>query len=190
MKMATGHGARASALLVFSLGVLLAVSGVAPAFGFSVKTLQGLGQPASHSEQGLKADRFEGFDSHLEQFPRSQALPELPPKLKAEDECEEAYGLLPCSKSVGGNIFLLVAYGYLMLQAAQCLSEGSELLLTVVNPGLIGGLLLPVLGCLPDAILIAGTPSGRPACLPDPYFRRRAGCRRRRGYKFLHLRFP
>lgn len=70
------------------------------------------------------------------------------------ESCEENYGFFPCSTTFGGNLFLLLVYGYLLLVAAQCLSEGSELLLTVLNPGIIGGLLLPILGALPDALLI------------------------------------
>ncbi|KAH7297688.1 hypothetical protein KP509_25G007100 [Ceratopteris richardii] len=68
--------------------------------------------------------------------------------------CQEAYGLFPCSNSLPGNLFLILAYGFLLLTAAKLISKGSEQLLEVMNPGLIGGLLLPVLGALPDAALI------------------------------------
>lgn len=71
-------------------------------------------------------------------------------------ECEEHYGFLPCSVSLGGNASLLVIWGFMMLQAAQLLSDGSELLLTVMSPGIIGGLVLPILGAFPDALLITG----------------------------------
>jgi hypothetical protein len=40
------------------------------------------------------------------------------------------------------------------LQGAGLLAEGSELLLEIVNPGIIGGVVLPVLGALPDALII------------------------------------
>ena len=49
----------------------------------------------------------------------------------------------------------MFGYGYLLLQGANFLSDGSELRLEVLSPGLIGGLLLPVLGALPDALVIA-----------------------------------
>ncbi|GBF88403.1 hypothetical protein Rsub_01115 [Raphidocelis subcapitata] len=45
-------------------------------------------------------------------------------------------------------------FGYILLQGAGLLAEGSELLLEVVDPGIIGGVLLPVLGALPDALII------------------------------------
>ncbi|KAF5728270.1 hypothetical protein HS088_TW21G00415 [Tripterygium wilfordii] len=41
-----------------------------------------------------------------------------------------------------------------MFTAATYLSGGSELLLEILGPGIIGGLFLPVLGALPDAMLI------------------------------------
>ncbi|EKX52502.1 hypothetical protein GUITHDRAFT_159252 [Guillardia theta CCMP2712] len=45
-------------------------------------------------------------------------------------------------------------YGALLLKGANLISDGSELLLEVLDPGLIGGLLLPVLGALPDSAMI------------------------------------
>ncbi|XP_068665143.1 sodium/calcium exchanger NCL1-like [Aristolochia californica] len=74
--------------------------------------------------------------------------------LSASQTCEQTYGFLPCTSSVLGNLFLAIVYGYLMFEAATCLATGSELLLTLLGPGIIGGLFLPILGALPDAILI------------------------------------
>jgi len=96
---------------------------------------------------------------------QSREVAELPPWLGRVfgkwgigegKECEEQYGIMPCSVSLGGNAALLVIYGYMLLKAAQLLSDGSELLLTVVSPGIIGGLVLPILGAFPDALLITG----------------------------------
>uniref|UniRef100_A0A5B7A0T4 EF-hand domain-containing protein n=1 Tax=Davidia involucrata TaxID=16924 RepID=A0A5B7A0T4_DAVIN len=72
----------------------------------------------------------------------------------ASDSCDQTYGFLPCTTTVLGNLFLIIVYGYLMYQAATFLSNGSELLLEILGPGLVGGLLLPILGALPDAMLI------------------------------------
>lgn len=87
------------------------------------------------------------------------AAAELPPflRLHAEEEaCEETYGFLPCTNSGLGNLFLILLYGYLMFLAATYLSAGSELLLEILGPGIVGGLFLPILGALPDALLILG----------------------------------
>lgn len=48
----------------------------------------------------------------------------------------------------------MVIYGYILLCGANVLSEGSEMLLQILNPGIIGGLVLPVLGALPDSLII------------------------------------
>ncbi|XP_074319301.1 sodium/calcium exchanger NCL-like [Silene latifolia] len=71
-----------------------------------------------------------------------------------EEECEQTYGFLPCTKTWLGNMFLILVYGYLMFMAATYLSNGSELLLEILGPGVVGGLFLPILGALPDAMLI------------------------------------
>ncbi|XP_022976461.1 sodium/calcium exchanger NCL-like [Cucurbita maxima] len=71
-----------------------------------------------------------------------------------EESCEQSYGFLPCTTSVLGNMFLIIVYGYLMFLAAKYLSAGSELLLEILGPGIVGGLFLPALGALPDAMLI------------------------------------
>lgn len=79
---------------------------------------------------------------------RKQALKGAP------KPCEETYGLFPCSSSLTGSIFLTVTYGFLLLKGANLISDGSELLMEVLDPGLIGGLVLPVLGALPDSAMI------------------------------------
>ncbi|KAL5729968.1 hypothetical protein ACHQM5_002855 [Ranunculus cassubicifolius] len=71
-----------------------------------------------------------------------------------EETCEESYGFLPCTTTVVGNIFHIIVYGYLMFIAAKCLSSGSEHLLEILGPGLVGGLFLPMIAALPDSILI------------------------------------
>jgi len=81
----------------------------------------------------------------------------------AEEKCEQSYGFLPCTTTVLGNLFLVLTYGFLMYKAATYLSTGSELLLEIMGPGLVGGLLLPILGALPDALLVLGSLSSSPS---------------------------
>jgi Ca2+/Na+ antiporter len=51
-------------------------------------------------------------------------------------------------------IFLLLTYGYILFRASGFISDGAELLLLVLSPGLVGGLLLPLLGSLPDGLIV------------------------------------
>ncbi|OMO74858.1 Calcium-binding EF-hand [Corchorus capsularis] len=78
----------------------------------------------------------------------------LKPQFSAEESCEQTYGFLPCTTTALGNLFLIIVYGYFMYLAATYLSNGSELLLEILGPGIVGGLFLPILGALPDAMLI------------------------------------
>lgn len=71
--------------------------------------------------------------------------------------CQQSYGFLPCTTTVLGNLFLVLAYGFLMFKGAMYLSAGSELLLEILGPGLVGGLLLPILGALPEALIVLGS---------------------------------
>ncbi|KAL6629413.1 hypothetical protein ACP70R_029178 [Stipagrostis hirtigluma subsp. patula] len=81
-------------------------------------------------------------------------LPSEAAPAAAGEGCEMTYGFLPCTDTAGGNLFLVLAYGFLMFKAATYLSAGSELLLEILGPGIVGGLFLPILGALPDAMLI------------------------------------
>lgn len=91
----------------------------------------------------------------------------LNPFVSAEESCEQTYGFLPCTTTVLGNMFLILVYGYLMFIAATYLSNGSELLLEILGPGIVGGLFLPILGALPDAMLILGNVNDSFFCLFD-----------------------
>lgn len=73
------------------------------------------------------------------------------------DLCKQTYGFMPCSTTWIGNLFLILVYAYLMYVSATYLSTGSELLLEILSPRIVGGLFLPILGALPDAILILGS---------------------------------
>jgi hypothetical protein len=68
------------------------------------------------------------------------------------DSCLEK--LFPCSQTVVGNLILMCAYGFVLSCGAKLISDGAEMLLEVSNPVIVGGLVLPILGALPDAAMI------------------------------------
>ena len=59
-------------------------------------------------------------------------------------------------------IFMMGVYGYILMIGSQTISSGSEMLLLIYGPGIVGGLLIPILGAIPDCaiILISGLGSG------------------------------
>ena len=66
----------------------------------------------------------------------------------------------PICNNLPAALFLNFVYGFGLLQAANLIADGSELLLEVLSPGLVGGLLLPVLGAVPDAAVIVASGLG------------------------------
>ncbi|XP_057531274.1 sodium/calcium exchanger NCL-like [Amaranthus tricolor] len=78
-------------------------------------------------------------------------------EVEEEESCKETYGFLPCTSTALGNSFLIVVYGYMMFSGATYLSNGCELLLEILGPGVIGGSLLPVIASLPEGIIILAT---------------------------------
>lgn len=115
-----------------------------------------LAEPASLASDGV-SPRESDAGTILQVWRRSA--------VSGDGSCEQSYGVLPCTTTALGNLFLLLVYGYLMFLAATYMSNGSELLLEILGPGIIGGLFLPALGALPDAILILGKPARSPAFL-------------------------
>ncbi|KAI3753706.1 hypothetical protein L2E82_25767 [Cichorium intybus] len=74
--------------------------------------------------------------------------------VEATEACKSTYGFLPFTNTTLGSLFLVLVYGYLMFLAAMYLSSGSELLLHMLGPGLVGGLLVPIFGAVPEAMII------------------------------------
>ena len=69
-----------------------------------------------------------------------------------EKPCTEGY--FPCSDTMVGILILLFFYGVLLAFGAKFISDGSELLLEILDPGIIGGVLIPLLGAVPDTAIV------------------------------------
>jgi hypothetical protein len=52
-------------------------------------------------------------------------------------------------------LFLFAVYGYVLMNASNMISDGSEFLLLVpAYAGIVGSIVLPILGAVPDGMLI------------------------------------
>jgi len=61
----------------------------------------------------------------------------------------------PADVGTTGLLWLFISYGYALYYAADLIGEGSELLLLVPSmAGLVGGVVLPLLGAVPDGAII------------------------------------
>jgi len=64
-------------------------------------------------------------------------------------------GIDPASVGASGLVWLLVSYGYVLYAASNLISEGSDLLMLVPSlAGLVGGVVLPLLGAVPDGAIM------------------------------------
>lgn len=66
----------------------------------------------------------------------------------------------PEHMSLSAMFFMLLIYGYTLLRGAMFIGEGSEMLLLLFGPGLIGGILLPIINVIPDIIIIIVSGAG------------------------------
>jgi len=85
--------------------------------------------------------------------------------LKSNDSCyEERGGMFPCSATITGNLILMLFYGALLGVAAKLISDGAEMLLDLKVPAsLVGGVILPLLGAVPDSAIIVASGMGEDA---------------------------
>lgn len=61
----------------------------------------------------------------------------------------------PKDLGTSGLVWLLISYGYVLYYASNLISEGSDLLLLVPSlAGLVGGVVLPLLGAVPDGAIM------------------------------------
>eukprot|EP00008_Paramoeba_atlantica_P006673 CAMPEP_0201480966 /NCGR_PEP_ID=MMETSP0151_2-20130828/5316_1 /ASSEMBLY_ACC=CAM_ASM_000257 /TAXON_ID=200890 /ORGANISM="Paramoeba atlantica, Strain 621/1 / CCAP 1560/9" /LENGTH=451 /DNA_ID=CAMNT_0047862967 /DNA_START=278 /DNA_END=1629 /DNA_ORIENTATION=+ len=60
----------------------------------------------------------------------------------------------PVPPGAFGQLVLMAFYGIILAVGAKTIADGSELLLEILDPGIVGGLVLPILGAVPDAMII------------------------------------
>ena len=53
-----------------------------------------------------------------------------------------------------GQLFVMAAYGFILFKAAVLIGDGSEKLLLIYGPGIVGGLVIPILGAVPDGAIV------------------------------------
>ncbi|XP_003386706.1 PREDICTED: uncharacterized protein LOC100632705 [Amphimedon queenslandica] len=71
------------------------------------------------------------------------------------------FGLEPCSVTIIGNIQLILFFGIILGVSAKIISDGAEMLLDLgLPPTIIGGIVLPLLGAVPDSAMIIASGSG------------------------------
>ncbi|KAF3635651.1 putative ras-related protein RABA1f-like [Capsicum annuum] len=70
------------------------------------------------------------------------------------EKCEHIYGVFPCADSVGGFIFLIAVYQYLLIVGEKLVSNGSKTIFNILGTGIFGATLFQILKAFPRIILV------------------------------------
>ncbi|KAM3394076.1 hypothetical protein P3S68_003077 [Capsicum galapagoense] len=70
------------------------------------------------------------------------------------EKCEHIYGVFPCADSVGGFIFLIAVYQYLLIVGEKLVSNGSKTIFNILGTGIFGATLFQILKSFPRIILV------------------------------------
>ncbi|XP_047969082.1 sodium/calcium exchanger NCL2-like [Salvia hispanica] len=68
--------------------------------------------------------------------------------------CRQLYGFLPCSESVGGHLFLILVYEYLLFHGESYVASGGERIFKILGPGAFGASAFQLIGSLPEALIL------------------------------------
>lgn len=71
-------------------------------------------------------------------------------------KCDHLYGFFPCADNVGGFVFLIAIYQYLLIVGEKLVSNGSKTIFNILGTGIFGATLFQILKGFPRIILVIG----------------------------------
>lgn len=70
--------------------------------------------------------------------------------------CVHTYGFFPCAENIGGYIFQIVVYQYLLIIGGKLISRGSKRLFNILGTGVYGATIFRILTVLPKIAMVIG----------------------------------
>ncbi|XP_075091041.1 sodium/calcium exchanger NCL [Nicotiana tabacum] len=89
----------------------------------------------------------DGIDDRLNNQEYGQHL------LSSGKICQQLYGIFPCANSIGGYIFLIVVYQYLLITGERLVSRGSKALFNILRTGIFGATIFQILKTFPRIVM-------------------------------------
>ncbi|KAL6991160.1 hypothetical protein U1Q18_009279 [Sarracenia purpurea var. burkii] len=77
----------------------------------------------------------------------------LSSSLSSSKNCSHYYGFFPCADSIGGYIFQIVVYEFLLAAGERLLTKGSKVLFNIMGTGVFGPI-FQILMVLPGIVLV------------------------------------
>lgn len=77
-------------------------------------------------------------------------------KNQSNDVCNHIYGFFPCAENVGGYLFMIVTFQYLLILGEKVLAIGSNRLFSILDTGIFGASIFPTLITWPRIVMAFG----------------------------------
>lgn len=74
--------------------------------------------------------------------------------LRSSDACLHVYGFFPCADNIGGYIFQMIVYQYMLMLGEKLLTRGSNNIFNILGTGIFGASLFRVLMVLPGLVMV------------------------------------
>ncbi|XP_055800502.1 sodium/calcium exchanger NCL-like [Solanum dulcamara] len=74
-------------------------------------------------------------------------------ELSSGDQCNHIYGFFPCAENIGGYLFMIVTFQYLLILGEKVLAIGSNRLFSILDTGIFGASVFPTLITWPRIVL-------------------------------------
>ncbi|CAI9760167.1 unnamed protein product [Fraxinus pennsylvanica] len=68
--------------------------------------------------------------------------------------CHLKYGFFPCAENIGGYIFQIVVYQYILIIGGKLVAEGSKTLFNILGTGVYGASVFRILKVLPKLVMV------------------------------------
>lgn len=85
------------------------------------------------------------------------SLPSSSSLRSSSDACLHVYGFFPCADNIGGYIFQMIVYQYMLMLGEKLLTRGSNNIFNILGTGIFGASLFRVLMVLPGLVMVIGT---------------------------------
>nr|XP_033512690.1 sodium/calcium exchanger NCL-like [Nicotiana tomentosiformis] len=69
------------------------------------------------------------------------------------DQCKHIYGFFPCAENIGGYIYMIAIFQYLLILGEKVLSKGSNRLFSILDTGIFGASIFPTLITWPRIVM-------------------------------------
>ncbi|XP_020554049.1 uncharacterized protein LOC105175606 [Sesamum indicum] len=68
--------------------------------------------------------------------------------------CVHTYGFFPCADNIGGYIFQIVVYQYLLIIGGKLITKGSKTIFNIIGTGVYGASVFRILTVLPKMVMV------------------------------------